>query len=108
LFKNTKQIIEAAGNSLVVYGTMGYPWSKVRIEKQNLHSFTLERYDDHDQESVYTLNLFQKGGIRHHRVMLASFVHSKDKAILFEEIREFLLENGFEFEEKNEMKRGTA
>jgi hypothetical protein len=37
------------------------------------------------------------------RIMLASFVHPKDKTILFEEIREFLQKNGFEFQVKNEM-----
>lgn len=103
LFKNKKQIIEAAGNSLVVYGTMGYPWSRVRIDKQNLQALTLEHYEEHDEESVYTLNLLQKPGVRPQRIMLASFVHPKDKAILFEEIREFLQENGFEFNVKNKM-----
>jgi hypothetical protein len=102
-FKNTKQVLEAAGNSLVVYGTMGYPWSRVRINKENLKALTLEHYEEHDQESVYTLNLFQKPGVRPHRIMLASFVNPKDKAILFEEIREFLQKNGFEFQVKNEM-----
>ena len=102
-FKNKKQILEAAGNSLVVYGTMGYPWSRVEIDKENLHALTLEHYEEHDRESVYTLNLFQTSGVRPHRIMLASFVHSKDKATLFEEIREFLQNNGFEFQVKNEM-----
>jgi hypothetical protein len=102
-FKNKKQVLEAAGNSLVVYGTMGYPWSRVRINKENLKALTLEHYEEHDQESVYTLNLFQKPGVRPHRIMLASFVHLKDKAILFGEIREFLQKNGFEFQVKNEM-----
>lgn len=102
-FKNGKQVLEAAGNSLVVYGTMGYPWSRVRIHKQNLQALTLEHYEEHDRESVYTLNLFQKPGVRPQRIMLASFVHPKDKAILFEEIREFLQENGFEFNVKNKM-----
>jgi len=103
IFKNKKQVLEAAGNSLVVYGTQGYPWSRVEIDKENLHALTLERYEEHDRESVYTLNLFQESGIRPHRIMLALFVHSKDKAILFEEIREFLQNNGFEFQVKNEM-----
>jgi hypothetical protein len=102
-FKNTKQVLEAAGNSLVVYGTQGYPWSKVETDKENLHALTLEHHEEHDQESVYTLNLFQKPLIRPQRIMLASFVHPKDKAILFEEIREFLQKNGFEFQVKNEM-----
>lgn len=102
-FKNTKQILEAAGNSLVVYGTQGYPWSRVEIDKENLHALTLEHYERTDQESVYTLNLFQKPGVRPYRIMLASFVNPKDKAILFEEIKEFLQKNGFEFQVKNEM-----
>ena len=102
-FKNKKQVLEAAGNSLVVYGTQGYPWSRVEIDKENLHALTLEHYERTDKESVYTLNVFQKPGVRPHRIMLASFVHSKDKAILFEEIREFLQKNGFEFQIKNEM-----
>jgi hypothetical protein len=81
-FKNTKQVLEAAGNSLVVYGTQGYPWSRVEIGKENLHAFTLEHYEEHEQES---------------------FVNPKDKALLFEEIREFLQKNGFEFQVKNEV-----
>jgi hypothetical protein len=103
LFKNKKQILEAAGNSLVVYETQGYPWSRVQIDKENLHSLTLDRYEEHDRESVYTLNLFQEPGIRPQRIMLASFVHPKDKAILFEEIKAFLQNNGFECQVKNEM-----
>jgi phosphatidylglycerophosphate synthase len=102
-FKNQKQVLEIAGDSLVVYGAMGNPWSKVRIHKQNLKALTLERYEDPDTESVYTLNLFQKPDVRPQRIMLASFVHPKDKAILFEEIREFLQNNGFEFTGKNKM-----
>lgn len=81
---------------------MGSPWSKVRIYKQDLHALTLEHYEENDPESVYTLNLLQKHGVRPQRIMLASFVHPKDKAILFEEIREFLQKNGFEFQVKNE------
>jgi hypothetical protein len=103
-FKNRKQVIEAAGDSLFVYGTMGYPWSKVRIYKQDLQALTLEHYKDDDTEAVYTLNLLQKPGVRTRRIMLASFVHPEDKAILFEEIREFLQKNGFKFQIKNEMK----
>jgi len=103
VFKNKKQVLEAAGNSLVIYGTQGYPWSRVEIDKENLHALTLEHYEEHDRESVYTLNLFQEPGIRPHRIMLASFVHSKDKATLFEEIKEFLQNNGFGFQVKNEM-----
>ena len=106
-FKNRKQVIEAAGDSLVVYGTMGYPWSKLRIYKRDLQALTLEHYEEDDPEAVYTLNLLQKPGIRTQRIMLASFVHPKDKAILFEEIREFLQKNGFEFQLKNEMTSRT-
>ena len=73
------------------------------INKENLHSLTLERYDQYDQESVYTLNVFQEPGIRPQRILLASFVHAKDKAILFEEIKAFLQNNGFEFQVKNEI-----
>jgi hypothetical protein len=103
LFKNRKQVIEAAGNLLFVYGTMGYPWSKVRIYKQDLQALTLEHYDEDEPEAVYTLNLLQMPGIRPQRILLASFVHPKDKAILFEEISEFLQKNGFEFQVKNKM-----
>ena len=102
-FKNKKQVLEAAGNSLVVHGTQGYPWSRVEIDKENLHALTLEHYEECDQESVYTLNLFQKPGVRPQRIMLASFLHPKDKAIHFQEIREFLEKNGFEFQVKNKM-----
>lgn len=101
--RNKKQILEVTGKSVVVYGAQGYPWSRVEIDKENLHALTLERYESPDQESVYTLNLFQEPGVEPHRIMLASYVHSEDKAILFEEIREFLQKNGFEFQVKNEM-----
>jgi hypothetical protein len=102
-FKNRKQVIEASGDSLFVYGTMGYPWSKARIYKHDLQALTLEHYKDDDPESVYTLNLLQKSGVRTRRIMLAAFVHPEDKAILFEEIREFLQKNGFKFQIKNKM-----
>ena len=101
--RNTKQILEVTGKSLVVYGTQGYPWSRVEIDKENLHALTPEHYERTDKESVYTLNVFQKPGLRPNRIMLASYVHPKDQAILFEEIREFLQKNGFEFQVKNEM-----
>ena len=100
---NKKQVLEVTGKSLLVYGTQGYPWSRVEIDKENLHALTLEHYEEHDRESVYTLNLFQEPGIRPHRIMLASFVRSKDKTTLFKEIREFMQNNGFEFQVKNEM-----
>ena len=101
--KDKKQILEVTGASLVIHGTQGYPKSRVQIDKQNLHALTLEHYDDTDQESVYTLNLLQKPGLRTNRIMLASFVNPKDKVVLFKEIREFLQENGFVFNVKNEM-----
>lgn len=102
-FKNQKQVLEIAGDSLVVHGAMGNPWSKVRIHKQNLKRITLEHYEDPDTESVCTLNLFQKPEVRPQRIMLASFLHPKDKVIIFEDIREFLQNNGFEFTVKNKM-----
>ncbi len=55
----------------------------------------------------YTLNLFQKPGISPKRIMLASFVHAKEKGILLEEIRVFLHSHGFVFEVKNEMATDT-
>jgi len=101
--KKTKQILEVTGKSLVVNGIQGYPSFRAEIDKQNLKALTLEHYEDSDSESVYTLNLFQKSEFQPDRIMLASFVHPKDKAVLFDEIREFLQKNGFVFEVKNEM-----
>ena len=67
-------------------------------------SSILEHYDDgFDLESVYTLNLFQKPGARPKRIILASFVHPRDKAILLEEIREFLRSHSFVVDVKNGM-----
>jgi len=96
LTRNRKQILEVAGDSLVVYGTGFRPMSRVWIDKQDLDALTLEHYDDgFDLESVYSLNLFQKPGVRPKRIVLASFVHPRDKAVLLEEIRQFLHDHGF-------------
>ena len=102
--RNRKHILEVSGESLVVHGTGFLPMSSVRINKQDLGALTLEHYDGGcDRESIYTLNLFQKPGVRPRRVMLASFVHPKEKAVLLEEIGVFLHDLGFEFEVRNEM-----
>ena len=101
--KDKKQILEVTGTSLIVHGTMGSPKSTLQIDKPNLQALTLEQYENTDPESVYTLNLFQKPGLRPNRIMLASFVSPEDKKILFKEIREFLQKNGFVFKVKNEM-----
>ena len=102
LIRKRKQILEVSGKSLVVYYTGSLFGPKIEIDKQNLKALTLEAYDE---ESGYSLNLFQKHGFRHHRISLANFVHPKDKAILMEEIREFLQKHGFVFDVKNEMDR---
>ena len=108
LTRNRKQILEVAGETVVVYGIGLLPMSSVQIDKQNLDSLTLEHYDDgFDLESIYTLNLFQKPGARPRRVTLASFVHPREKAILLEEIGAFFLKHGFLFEVKNEMATNT-
>jgi hypothetical protein len=103
LNKNRKQTLEVSGESLIITGAGTLPTSKMRIHKQNLRALTLEHYDDSDQESVCTLNLLQKPGHRPARIMLASFVHPKDKVVLIEEISTFLHSHGFVFEVKNEM-----
>lgn len=103
LNRNRKQILEIGGESLVVFGTGVLTTSKVRIDKHNLQALTLEHYGDDDAESVYTLNLLQNPGHRPARIMLAGFVHPRDKAVLFDEIAAFLHSHGFVFEVKNEM-----
>ncbi|MCP4650160.1 MAG: hypothetical protein GY853_08805 [PVC group bacterium] len=104
LKRNRKHILEVDGESLVVYGTGFLPTSSVWIDKQDLAALTLEHYDDgFELESVYTLNLFQKPGVCPKRIILASFVHPKQKAILLEEIGEFLRNHGFVFDVKDEM-----
>ncbi len=97
---NKKQVLEVTGDSLVVYTNAIIPPSKVRIDKLNLQALTLGRYG---RETVYTLNLIQKGLLWPKRIPLAEYVDLKDKAILFEEIREFLQKNGFVFDIRNEM-----
>jgi hypothetical protein len=102
---NKEQILEVKGNSLVVNRTTIIPPYKVRIDKLNLQALTLERDPRVPDSSipVYTLNLIQKGALRPKRILLASYVPFYDRAILFEEIKEFLQKNGFKFETRNEM-----
>jgi hypothetical protein len=102
---NKEQILEVKGNSLVVNRTTIIPPYKVRIDKLNLQALTLERDPRVPDSSipVYTLNLLQKGALRPKRILLASYVPFYDRAILFEEIKEFLQKNGFKFETRNEM-----
>ena len=104
LSRNRKQILEVVGDSVIIKGTGILPTSKIRIYGRNLRSLTLEHYDDtFDRESVYTLNLLQKTGAHPERIMLAQFVHPRDKAIILEEIRTFLSNHGFHFNVRNEM-----
>ena len=108
LTRNRKHILEVDGESLVVYGTGLLPMSSKRIDKRDLGSLSLEHYDDgFDLESIYTLNLFQKPGVRPKRIVLASFVHPREKAILLEEIEVFLRGHGFVFDVKNQMATST-
>jgi hypothetical protein len=106
--RNRKHILEVAGESLVVHGTGFLPRSSVHINKQHLDALTLEHYDNgFDRESIYTLNLFQKPGVRPKRIMLASFVHPREKTILLAEIQVFLHDHGFVFAVKNELATNT-
>jgi hypothetical protein len=100
LNKGRKQVLEATGDLLLVHGAGVLPTSVTRIDRQNLLALTLEHYDE---ESVHSLNLFHKRGKRSKRIMLAPFVHPKDKGTLFERIEIFLREQDFIFEAKNEM-----
>jgi hypothetical protein len=105
---NKRQLLEVTEDSLLIYGTGFRPSSHVSILKQNLAALTLEHHCERrggrkHGEGVYTLNLFQKRGVRSRRIMLASFVHPKDKAILLGEIEVFLFSHGFELEVKNEV-----
>jgi hypothetical protein len=103
-YRNRKQILKVEGESLIICGAGTLPTSRVRIERHNLQAFTLERYESGgDRESAYTLNLLYQRGSWNKRVVLAPFVHPKDKAILLEEIRTFLGQHGFVFEVKNEL-----
>lgn len=102
--RNRTQTIELKDNKLVIYGAGLFPWTKIEIEKQNLQELTLEHYDNNDPESIYSLNLIQKMGISPKRVMLAPFVHPKDKNLIFQQINNFLVDNNFTFLTKNELK----
>jgi hypothetical protein len=106
--RHRKHILEVAGESLVVHGTGWLPMSSVHIPKEHLDALTLERYDDgFDRESIYTLNLLQKPGGRPKRIMLASFVHPREKTRLLEEIQVFLHAHGFVLAVKNELAINT-
>jgi hypothetical protein len=98
-----KQVLKVTGESLAVYGTGILPTSSVKMHRRDVHALTLEHYGGGGRESIYTLNLLQKEGIRPGRIMLAAFVRPKDKAILLEEISSFLRNHGCVFEVKNEM-----
>lgn len=103
LNRRRKQVLEVVGESICIHGSGVLPTSKVIVHKQNFHALTLEHYGKHDPESVFSLNLIQKRGTRPGRIMLAPFVHPKDKVIIFREISEFLNGNGFRFEARNTM-----
>jgi hypothetical protein len=101
---NRKQVLEVAGDSLVVDTLAFIPPFKGRIDKLNLQALTLERYRWRSRhgDTVFTLNLIRKGALWPKRIMLAHYVNLDDKAILFEEIKEFLRKNGFVFDARNE------
>jgi len=100
LTRNRPQRLEASGGRLVVVGGGLLPWTRREIPHDGLRALTLER---HDEESVWTLNLFTRGGLAG-RVMLAPMVHPDAKEQLFGEIAAFLREQGFDFEARNERK----
>ncbi len=105
LSRNRKQYIKIEEEMIVVQGTGIWPWSTVRIPKPWFNGIALGHYNE---ESVYTLNLcYTKDypsivpGER--RIMLAQFVHWKNKAILFDEISHFLRSHNIAFTEENQM-----
>jgi hypothetical protein len=101
---NKKQVLEVAGDTLVVDTLAIIPPFKVRIDKLDLQALTLERYQGHSRhgDTVFTLNLIRKGSLWPKRISLAHYVKLEDQAIIFEEIKEFLQKNGFVFDTKNE------
>ena len=102
--KNRRQILRVVGELLVICGAGLLPTSRVQIQRKNLRALTLERHGSlNRRETVYTLNLLQKEGIRPRRTMLAVFVHPRDKTIILEEISSFFRNHGFVFEVRNEL-----
>jgi hypothetical protein len=99
--RNRKQILTAAGDRLLVSGTRPFSRRPVELHRDDLAALTLEHYGGGEPESVYTLNLLQKPGVRPSRIMLAPFVQPYGKARLFEEIAGFLEGNGFRIELRN-------
>jgi hypothetical protein len=102
---NRKQVLEVAGDSLVVNTLAFIPPFKVRIDKLNLQALSLERYrrSSSSGETVFTFSLIQKGNLWPKRIPLAHYVKLEDQAIIFEEIKEFLKKNGFVFDAINDL-----
>jgi hypothetical protein len=101
---NRKQILVVEGELLIISGSGIRSKSQIQVLNENIEMITLEHYGGKDnEETIYTLNLLQKRGVRPRRIALAYFVHPTDKAVLFDQLVKFLRNAGFVFEIRNEM-----
>ena len=102
--RNQKQVLTVAGDILLISGTKLFSRKEVQLYRFEVSALTLENYTDIDMESVCTLNLIQMPGVQPKRLILAPYVHPDGKAILLEEIANFLTANGFSIVIKNDLK----
>jgi len=101
---NKPQILLIKGDHLIIKGT-GLPFQKdLHVGKDEIEALTLEHYDSHEPEAVWSLNLILKRTYSNKRIMLAPFLHPKRKAELFYRIKDFLQGHDFDFETRNKYK----
>tara|TARA_Y100000589_G_C27039403_1_gene582501 strand:- start:279 stop:791 length:513 start_codon:yes stop_codon:yes gene_type:complete len=100
LTSKRKQIVQVTEESLILIGAKILPKSKKIIPRDQFRALTLELYDD---ESAYSLNFLYGGKIFPGRINFAYLIHPKDKAVVFYELRDFLIEHGLIFIAENKM-----
>lgn len=98
-FMKRKISFRVEGDDLVITGLNFSPRGEKRIHKNDLEALALEAYDD---ESFLSLTLWKKGAVLW-RIPLTSFIHPRHLVVIFEDIKQFLQEHGFDFTARSSM-----
>jgi len=84
-------------DELIISGLEYFPRREKRIHKNDIEALALEVYDE---DSFLSLTLWKKGSIVW-RIPLISFIHPRHMVTIYEDIKDFLRQNDFEFEARS-------
>ena len=92
--RNKKYVFKISKDELMIYGTKVFKRTPIILAKDEINSLTLEAYDE---ESFNTINIWyrKKNAGYDNRIGFAEKINSKDKEVIFEELKTFLIEQHF-------------